>query len=172
MDKETSTLATGSLSGARRMSVFAACLSAVALLMGAAPEAAAQGTPTATPQSLRAEPLFARIVEEATRLKTITVSLGAKAEPALPADYSGAVARLADLDMEGHRELARRGVDGDLKCILKGISEDLPQKLQALSESDPVQRRSAFEEMVYLLNDNIEVITTPAQVVSGVPAGA
>lgn len=151
------------------MSVFAACLSAVALLMGASPDPAAQTSPTATPQTLGAEPLFARIVEEASRLKTITVHLGATADGALPVDYSGAVARLAALDMEGHRELERRGVDGDLKCILKGISEDLPQKLQALAVSDAAQRRSAFEEMVYLLNDNIEVITTPAQVVSGGP---
>ncbi len=66
------------------------------------------------------------------------------------------------MDMKGHLELAKRGTDGDLKCILKGISQDLPKRLADLETADdPSKREAALKEMSYLLIDNVEVITAP-----------
>jgi hypothetical protein len=64
--------------------------------------------------------------------------------------------------MQGHVELAKRGTDGDLKCILRGISQDLPKKLADLTaaKTGPDQDQ-ALRDMSYLLNDNVEVITAP-----------
>jgi hypothetical protein len=71
---------------------------------------------------------------------------------------------LADLDMQGHLILKERGTDGDLKCILRGISEDMPKKVEAVrTAATPAERRVALDELHYLLNDNVEVITAPPQ---------
>jgi hypothetical protein len=74
--------------------------------------------------------------------------------------------------MQAHLILKERGTDGDLKCILRGISEDIPKKLEAVeTAATPAARAVALEELSYLLNDNVEVITTPPQpdAQSGVP---
>jgi hypothetical protein len=64
--------------------------------------------------------------------------------------------------MQGHLILKERGTDGDLKCILRGISEDMPKKLDAVeAAATPAARRVALDELAYLLNDNVEVITAP-----------
>ena len=81
---------------------------------------------------------------------------------------------LSQLDMQGHLILKERGTDGDLKCILRGISEDIPKKIAAVeAATSPTLRATALSELSYLLNDNVEVITTPPQPTaqSGVPAG-
>jgi hypothetical protein len=114
------------------------------------------------------EPLFAKIVAEAERLKGQVDSW--RAGPTLPAQpgldaFKSQVAALSALDMQGHVELARRGTDGDLKCILKGISQDLPRKLDEVAAADDVSKRKiALDELFYLLRDNVEVITTPPTV--------
>ena len=60
--------------------------------------------------------------------------------------------------------LKERGTDGDLKCILRGIAEDIPVKIAAVeAATTPAERRLALEELHYLLNDNVEVITAPPQ---------
>ena len=60
--------------------------------------------------------------------------------------------------------LKARGTDGDLKCILRGIAEDMPLKVAAVAAATtPAERRLALEELHYLLNDNLEVITAPPQ---------
>ena len=117
--------------------------------------------PRATIPLLR-EPLFASIVQGATRLKAEVDGLRRSA--ALPAAALDAeVARLSELDMQGHVVLAQRGTDTDLKCILRGISQDLPRKLASVrSASGPAGRKSALDELWYLLRDNVEVVTTPA----------
>ena len=75
-----------------------------------------------------------------------------------------AITALAALDMRGHLALAQRGTDGDLKCILKGIAEDLPLKLKALeTAATDKDRLQAVQDMGYLLNDNVEVITPPPE---------
>ena len=57
-----------------------------------------------------------------------------------------------------------RGTDNDLKCILRGISEDIPVKVAALEGApDAAARKLALDELSYLLNDNVEVITSPSQ---------
>ncbi len=64
--------------------------------------------------------------------------------------------------MQGHLQLAQRGVDGDLKCILKGISQDLGVKLHDLGQAATgAAQDQALRDMAYLLNDNVEVITAP-----------
>jgi hypothetical protein len=69
---------------------------------------------------------------------------------------------LAEMDMQGHRRLAERGTDGDLKCILRGIAEDLPLKLSAVEASpEGAKRDAALTDLGYLLRDNVEVITAP-----------
>ena len=132
-----------------------------ALWLAAAPAGAA---PAASPPAVvSTEPLFADIVRRAGALKAEVEAFKGTADP-IPAAFKAKVGELADLDMQGHRSLAERGLDGDLKCILRGIAEDLPLKLKALDEAKTAKDRdSAVADMGYLLNDNVEVITAPPQ---------
>ena len=80
----------------------------------------------------------------------------------ISAGFKTQVSELSALDMKGHLLLAKRGTDGDLKCILRGISQDLPVKLTAVTTApDRKTRDVALKEMGYLLRDNVEVITAP-----------
>ncbi len=113
---------------------------------------------------LAQEPLYAEIVSRAKRLKARveTYRSGAGAELAAFTTFKADIDALAALDMKGHLDLAARGTDGDLKCILKGISQDLPRKLADLgAAATPKDRAAALDEMFYLLRDNVEVITAP-----------
>ncbi|WP_420470558.1 hypothetical protein [Brevundimonas sp. FT23042] len=128
--------------------------------------------PAGAPVSVAGEPLFADIVQRAGALRSVVgqwqSSLSAAPEWTVAA---GDLARfeqdstaLAELDMQGHLILKERGTDGDLKCILRGISEDIPVKVAAVhAAATPAERRVALEELHYLLNDNVEVITAPPQ---------
>ncbi|MBP6545560.1 MAG: hypothetical protein KA220_02495 [Phenylobacterium sp.] len=117
------------------------------------------------PAAVGQEPLFADIVRRAGALKAEVD--GVRAGKALPSDFKAQIGELAALDMQGHLLLAKRGTDGDLKCILRGISQDLPLKLDAVTTAaTPKDRDLALRDMAYLLNDNVEVITTPATVTS------
>jgi hypothetical protein len=111
---------------------------------------------------LAREPLYADIVARARALKR-QVEAYRKAGGATPGfdGFKGKVAELSALDMKGHLDLAKRGTDGDLKCILKGISQDLPKKLDELAAATGPAREKALADMSYLLNDNVEVITAP-----------
>lgn len=118
---------------------------------------------------LAREPLFAGIVGEARSLqgeveKYRAELKGAAAPAPLPRleRFGKRIAALSELDMKGHLELAARGTDGDLKCILRGIAQDLPRKLDELMKAaDPVAQEVALRDMAYLLVDNVEVITAP-----------
>lgn len=117
----------------------------------------------AAPSTLAREPLYADIVARAKALKKQVERY--KAAGGAPADFDqfrAKVQALSALDMKGHLDLAKRGTDGDLKCILKGISQDLPKKLDevAAATAGPA-RDKALTDMAYLLNDNVEVITAP-----------
>jgi len=112
------------------------------------------------------EPLFAGIVKQAAALNADVAKyrkdLNGATELKGFGKFSERIAALSELDMKGHLELAKRGTDGDLKCILRGISQDLPKKLADLAKaSDPKTMDSALKEMSYLLRDNVEVITSP-----------
>ncbi len=127
--------------------------------------------PAASPgvSALAREPLYADIVGRAKALEA-KVDARRKTGAAIPDfdAFKGEIDALSALDMKGHLDLAARGTDGDLKCILKGISQDLPRKLADLSSAaTPKARAAALDELFYLLRDNVEVITTPATVTSG-----
>ena len=137
---------------------------------GAAP-AVIQSAPA--PASVAAEPLFADIVRRAGGLKAQTEAYRqdlpktpdavAKALKGFDV-FQGKISELSALDMKGHVTLKERGAVDDLKCILRGISQDLPGKLQAVADAKTVKDQDvALRDMVYLLNDNVEVITAPPQ---------
>jgi len=122
--------------------------------------------------SVAGEPLFADIVARSGALKGVVqgwIEAGVvdQSDFAVGAAFTGfrtQAVELAALDMQGHVILRERGTDGDLKCILRGISEDIPVKVEAVAvAASPAERRVALEELAYLLNDNVEVITAPPQ---------
>lgn len=156
------------------MSCALALASALLLADPVAATAAAQpaAAAAAAPVSVAGEPLFADIIARSARLKAVVDGWSASGA----ANASGFVTgpdftafkaqtvELAALDMQGHVTLRERGTDGDLKCILRGISEDMPKKVAAVeSAADAHARHTALEELAYLLNDNVEVITAPPQ---------
>ena len=122
-------------------------------------------------RSVASEPLFADIIQRAGRLKAAVEKY--RADPALKAApaamplpgydrFQADINALSALDLKGHMELAARGTDGDLKCILRGISYDLPVKLKDLGAAPTgAAQDAALRDMAYLLNDNVEVITAP-----------
>lgn len=132
----------------------------------AAPRPALDGV-----SALSREPLYADIVHRAKALEVEVRALegldGLKSAPApVAADRLAAlqaeVATLAALDMRGHFDLEARQRDGDLKCILKGVSEDLPRKLaQARAARNGAEEAAALDDLAYLLDDNVGVITAP-----------
>ena len=135
-----------------------------------APPPATPAVDRPTPPSVASEPLFVDIVTRAGALKVQAQafekgSLDADFDHTAGAsDFEAAVAKLSDLDMQGHVELKSRGYSDDLKCILRGISQDLPVKMKALeAAADPKARHDALQDMFYLLRDNVEVITAPPQ---------
>lgn len=136
------------------MSCDAIAAAAFLWLASSAPTPAPTQAPVV---SVAQEPLFVDIVRRAAALKT-----EANAGAADMAGFKTRIGELADLDMKGHITLRDRGGDGDLKCILKGISQDLPLKLAAIEgAADAHARKLALDDMVYLLNDNVEVIEAP-----------
>ena len=141
-----------------------AAAAAIFLWLAAASPQGAQGLspqPAAPAGAVAYEPLFADIIRRATRLKAEAETLRRDGQAASAA-FKTQVRELSDLDMQGHVTLRERGTDGDLKCILKGISQDLPEKLAAMeAATSPKDRDLALADMVYLLNDNVEVITAP-----------
>ncbi|MGZ5965886.1 MAG: hypothetical protein ACXWKY_20075 [Caulobacteraceae bacterium] len=125
----------------------------------------------AAPQTVASEPLFVDIVGKAGALKAqvdrYRAAVDLKGSPApvtLPGidRFQSDVAALSALDMQGHLELAKRGTDGDLKCILRGISQDLPLKLhEVMAAPSGAAEDEALRDMAYLLNDTVEVLTAP-----------
>jgi hypothetical protein len=124
------------------------------------------------PVSVASEPLFADIVARSGGLRGevqgwLAAGAGDQADfftsPAF-SRFKSQASELAALDMQAHLILKERGTDNDLKCILRGISEDIPVKVGAVeAASSPAERRVALDELQYLLNDNVEVITAPPQ---------
>ena len=134
-------------------------VAAIAAIWLASTPAGVSPPPPPPAVSVAKEPLFADIVSRAGALKAAVEAF--KGSPVTPAFRQG-ITELSALDMQGHLLLAQRGTDGDLKCILKGISQDLPLKLAALeAATDDKARLQAVQDMGYLLNDNVEVITSP-----------
>jgi hypothetical protein len=148
---------------------------AVSLLLSDPNVAVAAAQPPAAaeaPASVAGEPLFADIVARSAVLRGEVqgwMASGAADAPGFLAGetFSAFKARtvaLAELDMQGHLILKDRGTDGDLKCILRGIAEDMPKRVAAIeSAPNAAERRVALDELAYLLNDNVEVITAPPQ---------
>ncbi|MBU1384878.1 MAG: hypothetical protein KKG14_03595 [Alphaproteobacteria bacterium] len=146
---------------------------AVSLLLSDPNVALSAAQPTVAadaPVSVAAEPLFADIVARSGTLhgevqSWLAAGAGDQAGfftgPAF-SRFKAQASDLAALDMQGHLILKERGTDNDLKCILRGISEDIPLKVAAVEAAPtPAERRVALDELAYLLNDNVEVITAP-----------
>lgn len=148
---------------------------AVALMLADPAVAEASALPPVAPLapvSVAQEPLFADLVARSGALKSIVDGWMASGEAdrsgfftgAAWAAFKGQATELAQRDMQGHLILKERGTDNDLKCILRGISEDIPLKVAALeAAADAPARKLALDELSYLLNDNVEVITSPPQ---------
>ena len=148
---------------------------AVSLLLSDPNVALAAAQPPAAasaPVSVAGEPLFVDIVTRSTTLKTMAEGWGTSGlieqdgflTGSAFTDFKVQATALAEMDMQGHLILKERGTDGDLKCILRGISEDMPKKVAAVeTATTAAERRVALDELVYLLNDNVEVITAPPQ---------
>jgi hypothetical protein len=148
---------------------------AVSLLLSDPNVAMAAAQPPAVadaPVSVAGEPLFADIVARSGLLRGevrgwMDAGAADRADFFTGPDFTGFKARateLAALDMQGHLILKERGIDNDLKCILRGISEDIPVKVAAVEgAASPAERRVALDELAYLFNDNVEVITAPPQ---------
>ena len=142
------------------------CGLALAFVMAStSPQAASAPVQLATvaaPARLAQEPLYADIIGRAkglhTRVRIYQASPNAIADLAA---FRAELDQLAALDMQGHFDLKARNVDGDLKCILKGIAEDLPKRFEDLqAAATPEARVAVLKEMGYLLDDNVEVITS------------
>ena len=147
-------------------------LAAALLLSDPAVAEAAALPPVAAdaPVSVAHEPLFADLVARSGSLKAVVEGWIASGEADAEGFMTGAVftgfkSRTTDLaarDLQGHLVLKERGTDNDLKCILRGISEDMPKKVAAVEAApNAAERKAALEELAYLLNDNVEVITSP-----------
>lgn len=146
---------------------------AISLLLSdpAVATAAAQPpAPAEAPASVASEPLFAGLVASSGELKGVVdgwIAAGRADQSDFwtGAEFTAFKSRAADLaarDMQGHLILKERNQDGDLKCILRGISEDMPKKVAAIETAhSAAERRVALDELAYLLNDNVEVITAP-----------
>lgn len=136
---------------------------AAAFVLTPAETAAAQTVPvaaTAAPTALASEPLFTDIVTRAQALHG-RVSAGDLGDPSA---FRADVTRLAELDMQGHRTLAERGTDPDLKCMLRGMSEDLTRRLGEWSgAADEAGRRAALAGMAATLEENAGVILAPSR---------
>jgi hypothetical protein len=132
---------------------------------------AADTTSSAPMNPLAREPLYADIVKRAGALRSQVQAYQAGVGGLVPLphfdQFKADIGALSGLDMQGHLDLAKRGTDGDLKCILKGISQDLPRKLNEVETAATADARAAaLKDMFYLLRDNVEVITTTPSVTS------
>lgn len=153
------------------MSCAAVAVAAVLMLGGAEAAAVPPAAVSAVSSGpVSAEPLFVDIVSRAQGLKSIVDGWAASgaadasgfAAGATFADFRSRALDLADLNMRGHFDLAARGVDNDLKCILRGIAEDLPGRLDAVAGAGAApERAEALAELSHLLDDNAAVILAP-----------
>jgi hypothetical protein len=149
--------------------VAAAALLMFAAAAGPSSGAVLQTAVAAAPAPVASEPLFKDIVGRAGRLKAEVDTFragatGAATVVALPgADaFASEIGQLSALDQQGSDWLKLHSSDGDLKCILHGISQDLPVKLAAVKDAKtPHDEDLALRDMMFLLRDNVEVITAP-----------
>lgn len=154
------------------MSCALALLAAFALTPA---EAAAQAYPatdpapavqmaSVAPAPLISEPLFADIANRADSLSARATGWMTSGAIADSAAFRADVARLAELDMEGHRTLAARGTDPDLKCMLRGMSNDLAAQMTVIEGArDATARNVALERLNGLLSDNAQVLRAPSR---------
>jgi hypothetical protein len=128
--------------------------------------------PAVAPPSMANQPLFKDIVKQAKSLKNEVngyIKTGEKKAPTDPAwaivnfeAFKTRVVTLSTIDQQGSQYLVDHNLDHDLKCIMHGISQDLTKRLEEVAAAKDVRSQlAALKEMSYLLNDNVEVITSP-----------
>lgn len=149
---------------------------AAAILLSDPSVAAVQPVPP--PQTLAEEPMYADIISRSQALRDVVdswIAQGAAQNEhfAHGEDFAAfrlAAAELSERDMAGHMDLRERGTDGDLRCILRGLSEDLTLRVEDVASAEtPNTRADALAELRYLLNDNVEVVTSPPGPEAGTP---
>lgn len=147
------------------MSCALALVAAFALSPAAAAEAPTAPVAAVAPAaSLVSEPLFADIVSRARALHGRTQAYAAVGAVTDVDAYRSELTQLAELDMQGHRTLAARGTDNDLKCMLRGMSEDIVRRLGELDGArDAAARRAALTGLGVTLEENAGVIEAPSR---------
>lgn len=130
-------------------------------------------TTTAPVNAVAKEQPYAGIVKQAGKLKgradsyAKAPSLTLLANPKFQA-FTADVGDLSEQNLKAHFDMKARGTDNDLKCVLKGVSIDLKLKHDALiAAKTEADLQHTLTDLSALLSDNIDVITTPATVQSG-----
>ncbi|GGZ27423.1 hypothetical protein [Asticcacaulis endophyticus] len=143
-----------------------------ALTLIAVPLSACATTPAPVNAIAKEQP-YAGIIKQAGKLKTRsdtyakTPSLTLLTNEKFQA-FTAEVGSLSEQNLKAHLDMKARGTDNDLKCVLKGVSIDLKLKHDALiAAKTDAELQHTLNELSALLSDNIDVITTPATVQSG-----
>ena len=140
------------------------------LMFAAASGPSGAGVQTAVveaPDPVASQPLFVDIVSRASKLKAQveqyrTGLVGASVVVVPPEAFNAEIGQLSVMDQQGSDWLKIHSADGDLKCIMHGISQDLPTKLAAVQAATTAHDEDlALRDMMFLLRDNVEVITSP-----------
>ncbi|WP_140984151.1 hypothetical protein [Asticcacaulis tiandongensis] len=150
-----------------RVTIFAACLMFAPIFTSGAMAQAAPVNPVSQ------EPFYAELIAKAQTLKATTEGFAATPRLSLLTDpafeaYGREIAELTELNLKAHYDLKARGTDNDLKCVLMGVALDLPIRFEGIRVATTEQDlKDALEDMAFLLEDNVDVIRTPATVDSG-----
>lgn len=143
-----------------------------ALTLVIAPLSACATTPAPMNAIAKAQP-YAGIVKQAGKLKTRSDDYAKTPSLTLLTNlkfqaFAGDINDLSEQNLKAHFDMKARGTDNDLKCVLKGVSIDLKLKHDALlAAKTEAELQHTLTELSALLSDNIDVITTPATVQSG-----
>ncbi|WAC46798.1 hypothetical protein OVA03_08700 [Asticcacaulis sp. SL142] len=142
------------------------------LTLIAIPLSACATTPAPVNAIAKQQP-YSGIIKQAGRLRTRSDTYAKAPSLTLLANgkfqaFAEDIGALSEQNLKAHLDMKARGTDNDLKCVLKGVSIDLKLKHDALiTAKTDAELKHTLDELSALLSDNIDVITTPATVQSG-----